>query len=421
MRREAAVGEVDAGAAGWRHGVWLAALAQLLSVMGFSCLYSFLPLYIQTLGVESRAEAAIWAGVMLFASSFAVAIFSPIWGAVADRHGAKLMVERAMFGGALVIGATSLVGRVEWLLALFILQGCLTGINTAIATLVAGIVPRDRLGVSLGVCQTAVYVGLSVGPLLGGLLADTFSYAVSIRVGASLLFVSGAIVLLGVNERRRAQPPAGNRPHLLAGLRPALSSRPLLLLIALVFLGQFASHAISPVMPLFVQQLVGDTDRLATLVGLTLGVGGVTAALGALALGRLADRLGHQRLLGWAMLGGMLSTAPQALATSFAPLVVLRGLSGLSIGGIATGTSAAIGLLVPPERRGAAFGVSGSAFSLGNALGPLLGGLLAAAAGPRAVLALSAAALGLGWLIVRALMGQRDVGRESVEREGVRV
>ena len=79
--------------------------------------------------------------------------------------------------------------------------------------------------------------------------------------------------------------------------------------------------------------------------------------------------------------------------------------------GLATSTSAAIGQLVPPERRGAAFGVSGSAFSLGNALGPLVGGLLAAAAGPRAVLGLSAAALALGWLIVRALMGQRVEGR----------
>ena len=414
------MGEVDAGAPGWRRGVWLAALAQLLSVMGFSCFYSFLPLYIQTLGVESRAAAAVWAGVMLFASSFAVAIFSPIWGAVADRHGAKLMVERAMFGGALVIGSTSLVGRVEWLLALFVLQGCLTGINTAIATLVAGIVPRDRLGSSLGVCQTAVYVGTSVGPLLGGLLADTFSYAVSIRTGASLLFVAGLVVLFGVAERRRAQPPAGNRPHLLAGLRPALSSRPLLLLIALVFLGQFAAQSVSPVMPLFVQELVGDTDRLATLVGVTLAASGVLAAVGALALGRLADRVGQQRILAWAMLGGALSVALQALTRSFAPLVAFRGGSGFFAGGLATSTSAAIGQLVPPERRGAAFGVSGSAFSLGNALGPLLGGLLAAAAGPRAVLALSAAALALGWLIVRALMGQRAVGREGVERGSVR-
>ncbi|HEX6736682.1 MAG TPA: MFS transporter [Vicinamibacteria bacterium] len=405
------------GARGWRRSVSLAALAQLLSVMGFSCLYSFLPLYIQTLGVGSRSEAAVWAGVMLFASSFAVALCSPFWGAVADRHGAKLMVERAMFGGAVVIGATSLVTRVEALLVLFILQGCLTGINTAIATLVAGVAPRDRLGSALGACQTAVYVGSSVGPLLGGLLADSFSYRTSIRAGASLLLAAGLVVFLGVAERRRAEV-AASRPPLLAGLRPALSSRPLLLILALIFIGQFASQAVSPVLPLFVQELVGTTDRLATLVGLALAVAGVAAALGAVALGRAADRAGHRRVLGWAMLGGALAAAPQAVVRSFAPLLVLRGVSGFFQGGLATNTSAAIGLLVPPERRGAAFGVSGSAFSLGNALGPLLGGLLAAAAGPRAVIGTSAAALGCGWLVVRAL-GSQQFGGES-DRRGAR-
>jgi predicted MFS family arabinose efflux permease len=67
--------------------------------------------------------------------------------------------------------------------------------------------------------------------------------------------------------------------------------------------------------------------------------------------------------------------------------------------------------LAPAASRGAAFGVSGSAFSLGNAFGPLLGGLLAAAVGPRFVIGLAAVVLSLGWWLVYQI-GQAQ------EREG---
>ncbi|HEX5504644.1 MAG TPA: MFS transporter, partial [Thermomicrobiales bacterium] len=224
---------------------------------------------------------------------------------------------------------------------------------------------------------------------------------------------------LGTRAPARAPAPAGARPGLLTGLRPALASRPLLLVIALIFLVQFATQMIGPVLPIFVQQLVGPGGRVATLTGLALAAGGVAAALSAVALGRVADRLGHHRILAWATLGGALATAPQALVGAFAPFLALRAAAGLFAGGLTTSTSAAIGLLTTPGRRGAAFGVAGSAFSLGNALGPLLGGLLTAAAGPRAPFAAAAVALALGWLVVRALAGARaPEGRPAVGAGG---
>jgi MFS family permease len=142
---------------------------------------------------------------------------------------------------------------------------------------------------------------------------------------------------------------------------------------------------------------------VATLVGIVLGAGGVASAFGAIISGRAADRYGRQRVLGWSTAGGALSLMLQVLATSILPLAILRGISGLFTGGLAASTNASIGELAPAGSRGAAFGISGSAFSLGNAFGPLLGGLLAAAIGPRFVFALSAAVLAIGWWLVYQL------------------
>lgn len=395
------------GAAGWRRSVGLAVLAQLLSVMGFSCAVSFLPLYLQTLGVDSPARAAVWAGTLSFAQAIAVALCSPLWGAIADRYGAKLMVERAMFGGAALFGVISFAGRVEQLLILFVVLGCFTGVNTAIVTLVSGIAPRDRLGTAIGACQTGVFAGVSVGPALGGVLADALSYRVGIRGGGALLLLAGVIVLAGIREPARTIVRAARKPGLPAGRRSAGLSRPLLLLIALIFVIQFSLQMITPVLPIFVQQLAPGAGRVATTVGVVLGAGGVAAAIGAVVCGRAADRFGQRRVLVWTTAGGALAVAAQALVGGVASLVALRGLSGIFTGGLSASTNASIGVLVPAGSRGAAFGVAGSAFSLGNAFGPLLGGLLAAVAGPRAVIAVSAAVLGLGWILVQALAGRQ--------------
>jgi DHA1 family multidrug resistance protein-like MFS transporter len=37
-----------------------------------------------------------------------MAVFGPIWGTLSDRYGRKVMVERAMFGGAIVMGLVGL-------------------------------------------------------------------------------------------------------------------------------------------------------------------------------------------------------------------------------------------------------------------------------------------------------------------------
>jgi DHA1 family multidrug resistance protein-like MFS transporter len=390
------------GAPGWRRGVALAVTAQLLSVMGFSCAISFLPLFIQTLGIDSPERAAVWSGSLNFAQAIMVAICSPIWGIVADRYGAKPMVCRALFGGGALFVVISFAGKVEQLVALFLLLGCFTGVNTAIVTLVSGLAPQKNLGAAIGACQTGVFVGVSIGPTVGGILADAFSYQVGIRGGAALLLTAGAIVLLGITA-----PPTvarvGRRPPLAQGFRLAATSRPLLLLIGLIFLIQFSLTMMSPVLPIYVQQLSPEVTKVATIVGIVLGAGGMASAFGAIFFGRASDRFGQRRVLSWATAGGGLSLAAQALVASIAPLVALRALSGLFTGGLSAGTNASLGAQVPAGSRGAAFGVAGSAFSLCNAFGPLLGGFLAEVVGPRTVIGLSALVLCCGWLMVQAL------------------
>ena len=277
------------GSVGWRRR----RSGQLFSIIGFSCFYSFLPLFFQTIGVNSIGEAAIWAGAATFSQAIMVAIFSPIWGGMADRYGGKLMVLRALFGAGIIFIVLSMVLHAWQVVALFLVLGCLTGVNTAIVTMVSAITPRERMGTAIGICQTCVFVGSSIGPAIGGVLADALSYRASIRAGAVFMVVAGSIVLFGVNEPRRTPTQTTRRAGLFAAFRPGALSRSLVLLIAMIFLVQFSLQMVSPVLPLFIQQLSHSSARVATLVGIVLGASGVASAIGAITCGRAADRFGR--------------------------------------------------------------------------------------------------------------------------------
>ena len=131
-------------------------------------------------------------------------------------------------------------------------------------------------------------------------------------------------------------------------------------------------------------------------------VNGYTLAFAALLLsaGALADRLGSRNgfLAGLAVFG--LGSAACACATSLAALIVARVIQGTGAAALMPCSLALIAHTFPDshERR-RALGMWGAASGIGLAAGPVLGGILTAALGWRAIflvnLPIAAAAAGL--------------------------
>src|SRR5690554_1559065 len=93
----------EQGAPHWRRTLWAVWFAQLLAAVGFSFVMPFLPFFVRDLGVADDRMVGAWSGVAMFAAGLSLTIFQPIWGSLADRYGRKLMLQRAMFGGAIMI------------------------------------------------------------------------------------------------------------------------------------------------------------------------------------------------------------------------------------------------------------------------------------------------------------------------------
>ena len=89
----------------WRRNLYICCVASFVVSVGMSQMAPILPLYIAQLGVEGVGEIARWSGIVFGCNFISLAIFSPIWGRLADRYGRKPMILRAScWLGVIMIG-----------------------------------------------------------------------------------------------------------------------------------------------------------------------------------------------------------------------------------------------------------------------------------------------------------------------------
>src|SRR5207244_2990654 len=111
----------------WQTSLYVICVAQATAMLAFGFVLPFLPLYLKEIGVSPESAVVFWSGALVTSTGVSLAIFSPIWGALADRHGRKLMVLRAMRIGGLIIGIMGLVQNVEGFLVRGLLAGMVVG------------------------------------------------------------------------------------------------------------------------------------------------------------------------------------------------------------------------------------------------------------------------------------------------------
>lgn len=397
---------------GWRRNLAALWFAQTLTMVAFSFVFPFLPLYIQTLGIPDTTQAAQWAGLVIAATAVSLAVAQPIWGSMADRLGRRPMVLRSMIGGAVTLGLMGLVSSVEQLLVLRFIQGAVTGTVAAANALAASSVPANRLGFALGIMQMALFSGISLGPLVGGLIADTWGFRVPFYAAAALMLIGFLVVLLFVRESFTPPPDGQARPGFWGGTRALLSIAAIPVLAGVIFLIQLSGVIVTPVLSLFIADLAGGANA-ASAAGVVLFGTGAMSAVSAIVLGRLGDRIGHTRILAVCLVGAGLACLPQGLVTQVWQLLVLRVLLGLFLGGLMPSANALLAQVVPRERRGAAFGLTAAATAMANAVGPLAGAAIATHWGMRAIFPATAAFFAVAVAWVRYGLGRHEFGRAS--------
>jgi DHA1 family multidrug resistance protein-like MFS transporter len=370
----------------WQRTLWVMVTVQALMSFAFSVSGPFLPLFLLQLGVKPLATVEVWAGAISSVNFLFAAIFSPIWGGIADRTGRKPMVVRCCVAIALFTALMALV-RGPWeLFALRAVMGVFSGFSAAAIALVGTQVPAKRLGFSLGWVSTGQLVGALLGPLAGGLLADELHNYREIFFVTSIFAVLAALVtIFFIRERFRKQSSGTARLGFFTSLREIATHPTLAPMFVVVLLAQVVAFGVQPVVPLYVRELAGNVSWLATAAGMAFAVTGLGDLIASPFLGKRSDSIGYKRVLLISLVGVAVLTIPQAFTHNVVAFIALRFGVGLFLGGILPTANALIGRNFSNERRGQVFGITSSATFLGMFSGPLLGGLIAARFGFAAV------------------------------------
>jgi MFS family permease len=163
-----------------------------------------------------------------------------------------------------------------------------------------------------------------------------------------------------------------------------------------------ANMSIEPIITVYVATIVPEASRVTIVAGLAMSAAALGSILSASRLGKLADRLGHLRVIVGCLAVSAALLIPQAFVTAGWQLVGLRFLMGLALGGLLPCVATVIRHNVPERSAGGILGLSTSSQYVGQVVGPLAGGFVGGHIGMRAVFlgtsVLMALGAAYGWL-----------------------
>ncbi|WP_203651325.1 multidrug efflux MFS transporter [Secundilactobacillus yichangensis] len=359
----------------WRRNLFVLWFGTFMAGLAFSEIMPFLSLYVDTLGNFTKDQLNLYSGITFSATYLVTAVASPMWGRLADRKGRKLMLLRASLGMALVMGLMGAVTSVWQLMALRFIQGIFSGYISNANALMATQAPKSKSGQALGTLSTGYVAGSLFGPLVGGVLAEIFSYRVTFFITGALLlsvffvsyfFVTESFTPVKKENMLSSKQVLGviNHPKLILGM----------FITTLII--QASNMSISPILSLYVREIMPRGSAITLFSGIVAAIPGVATLFAAPQLGRLGDKMGTELILSIGFVFAILVYLPMAFVTNVWQLMFLRFLIGISNATMLPAVQTILSKNTPPEVTGRVFSWNQSFQAVGSVLGPMIGSMV---------------------------------------------
>jgi len=157
-------------------------------------------------------ESTVWLGIVAFAESIPLVIFSVVAGALADRVGyirITILAQTATAVAAVIFAAMTLLGlmTIELIVVFALLIGTLESLTTpARMALVHALVPKDHLAAAIGLTGATFNGSRFVGPAIAGILISVSGSGVVLAVVAAT-FTQFCIALLAIKVQEPERKP----------------------------------------------------------------------------------------------------------------------------------------------------------------------------------------------------------------------
>ena len=348
--------------------------------------------------VLELSNSAFWLGVVGFAASAPMLVFTLLGGVIADRVDRRRLMLRTQ--AAMMLFAFLLAG-LTWAKAINVPEIVLLAFATGVAmslnapsyqALVPQLVPKEDLNNAIALNSAQFNFSRVVGPTLGG-----FAMA-ALGVGGNF-FLNGVSFLAVIFALRKIHypPPAPDDgsatmwQHLAEGFRYVYDRREMMTLITLVGLASIFGIPYLMFIPLFARDILHVRE---TGLGLLMAFSGLGALFGALTIAWLGRARRRGRfVVGWGVVfftAIILFCFSRSFALSSALLMVI----GYSMVLMVATVNALLQHLSSDQMRGRVMSMYATAFLGFAPVGSLIAGSLAGVmTAPRAIAGMCALAL----------------------------
>ncbi len=328
-----------------------------------------LPIYAHDLGASGFYVAAIFGSFSLSRT-----IFLPYFGRMSDKKGRKIFIVTGLFVYTIISITFLAAENVNHLIIIRLLQGVGSAMIMPVSQAYIGdIAPPGKEGFVMGCFNLSAFMGLSLGPLIGGLLNDRFSINASFLSMGALAGIAFLVSLFWLpsakNEkkicRREKVPGSWNvllRDRQMAGLFIYRFSYASCIGIAWGFLPLLADL---------------EFNLTSSAIGFLLMLGTAVSGVAHIPMGYMADRIDKRLMI---VTGGLLA------ATGFFFFVKANNVNNLILGNIIFGLGGGIStpaIMAEAIKKGNITNAMGSvmglitmAHSLGMFAGAFIAGII---------------------------------------------
>ncbi len=373
--------------------------ASMLSRLGYQMARTpVLPIFAIDLGATPELL-----GVIVAASTITGVFFKLPSGALSDVLGRK----RMMVLGALFFAVPPFLYPFvhdPWsLLALRFVHGFATAIFSPVASAYVASLAETGRGTRLGWFSSANDIGATGGPLIGGfVLYFTTSFSLTYLLVGALGVVTLLMVLLLPDVDHptpEAKTFAARAAEFRQGLAEVFKTPPIFVAAGIEAVMYLGYGAFLGFLPIYAKKVGLNEAEIAIVLGAQLALAMVAKPI----TGRVSDRVGRIPVI---IIGLLVCATALPLifrSESLTAFVLLTPLLGLGVGAVTPVTNALIADIASTRRLGAAMGVFGTIWDIGEAAGPMIAGFLIGSLGYAAtfdVLGTITAAAAVGLLVL---------------------
>ena len=346
-------------------------LSVFIDSLGFGIIIPSLPSVIMDLTGEPVSTAADWGGYLMAVYALLQFFMAPIFGNLSDRFGRRPLLLLSLLAFGVDFLLTGLAKSMTWLFVGRAFAGVFGASYSTAGAYIGDISNDDNRAKNFGFIGAAWGSGFTLGPVIGGFVAESIDPRAPFFVAAALALANAAFGFFALPEslpveRRRKFEWVRANPF---GALKSLAHLPMVAgLLFAVFLYQIAHDSLPAVWMFYTQHKFGwgpaETGWSLTFVGImtVIVMGGLT--------GYVVPRLGERRaiVVGFALMTlGFLGYALVPQGWMIYPALVIGSLGGIANPAVQSVMSKQAG----PNSQGELQGAVASITSIAAIISPL--------------------------------------------------